>query len=65
MSELIEVTHLTFTYTGQAAPALKDVSLTIHAGEFITLVGRPAVEKQPCLNSSNMSCGRPVSGLVV
>ncbi|MBY7146781.1 ABC transporter ATP-binding protein, partial [Levilactobacillus brevis] len=39
MSELIEVTHLTFTYTGQAAPALKDVSLTIHAGEFITLVG--------------------------
>ncbi len=35
----IEVSHVTFRYKPNAPLILKDVSLTIHAGEFIALVG--------------------------
>ena len=37
--ELYRVESLTFTYPGQSAPALRDVSLTLRAGEFVTLCG--------------------------
>ena len=37
--ELYRVENLTFTYPGQFAPALRDVSLTLCAGEFVTLCG--------------------------
>ena len=37
--ELYRVESLTFTYPGQSAPALRDVSLTLCAGEFVTLCG--------------------------
>ena len=37
--ELYRVENLTFTYPGQSAPALRDVSLTLRAGEFVTLCG--------------------------
>ena len=37
--ELYRVKSLTFTYPGQFAPALRDVSLTLCAGEFVTLCG--------------------------
>ena len=37
--ELYRVESLTFTYPGQFAPALRDVSLTLCAGEFVTLCG--------------------------
>ena len=35
--ELYRVESLTCTYPGQSAPALRDVSLTLRAGEFVTL----------------------------
>ena len=37
--ELYRVESLTFTYPVQSAPALRDVSLTLCAGEFVTLCG--------------------------
>ena len=37
--ELYRVEGLTFTYPEQSAPALRDVSLTLRAGEFVTLCG--------------------------
>ena len=37
--EAIEIRGLTFTYPGQAEPALKDVTAIVHAGEFVTLCG--------------------------
>ena len=37
--ELYRVEGLTFTYPAQSAPALRDVSLTLRAGEFVTLCG--------------------------
>ncbi|WP_416398232.1 lipid A export permease/ATP-binding protein MsbA [Allohahella sp. A8] len=35
----IEISHLTFTYPGQDEPVLRDVSLSIKAGQTIALVG--------------------------
>lgn len=35
----IEITNLSFTYPAQTAPALRNVSLTIREGEFVTLIG--------------------------
>lgn len=37
--EAIEIRGLTFTYPGQAEPALKGVTAIVHAGEFVTLCG--------------------------
>ena len=37
--ELYRIENLTFTYPGQSTPALRDVSLTLRAGEFVTLCG--------------------------
>ena len=37
--ELLTFQNLTFTYPGETAPALRDISLSIHAGEFILLCG--------------------------
>ncbi|TGD20372.1 ABC transporter ATP-binding protein [Levilactobacillus suantsaiihabitans] len=39
MRELIKSTHLTFTYAGQTVPTLTDISLDIHPGDFVTVVG--------------------------
>ena len=36
--ELYRVENLTFTYPGQFTPALRDVSLTLCAGEFLSLI---------------------------
>ena len=36
---LYRIEGLTFTYPGQPAPALRDVCLTLRAGEFVTLCG--------------------------
>lgn len=39
MRELIKSEHLIFTYAGQTTPTLTDISLQIHAGDFVTVVG--------------------------
>ncbi|WP_203640758.1 ABC transporter ATP-binding protein [Levilactobacillus andaensis] len=39
MGELIKIDHLAFTYPGQTKPTLNDVSLSIKAGAFVTIVG--------------------------
>jgi len=36
----VEFRHITFTYPGREAPALRDVNLTIPAGKTVALVGR-------------------------
>lgn len=36
----VEFRHVTFTYPGREAPALRDVNLTIPAGKTVALVGR-------------------------
>ena len=38
-SETISLEHVSFTYEGVSEPTLKDISLTIHPGEKIALVG--------------------------
>lgn len=37
--EIVRFSHFTFTYPGASAPALADVTLTIEAGQFVTLCG--------------------------
>ena len=36
---MVTLEHLNFTYPGSAPPALRDVSLTVAPGEFVTLCG--------------------------
>lgn len=37
--ELYRIERLTFTYSGETVPALREVSMTVRAGEFVTLCG--------------------------
>lgn len=39
MRELINCENLSFTYAGQTAPTLTDISLKINAGDFVVIVG--------------------------
>ena len=42
---IIEVKNLTFTYRGAKEPALKNISLTIEAGEFVGIIGSTGAGK--------------------
>jgi ATP-binding cassette, subfamily C, bacterial CydCD len=42
---LIAVEHLSYTYPGEKLPALQDISLEIHAGQHIALVGMSGAGK--------------------
>ena len=60
--ELIEVEHLTYDY--EAIRALDDVSVTLHAGQFVALMGDNGSGKTTFLRCL-MGLLRPTSGRVV
>jgi energy-coupling factor transport system ATP-binding protein len=64
----VEISHLTFQYSGASAPALRDVNLTIRRGEIALLIGPTGAGKSTlylCLNGliPNLIRGR-MSGSV-
>ena len=74
--ESYQIEHLTFTYPNAAAPALNDISLSVHEGEFITLFGKsgcgkttllrqlkPAIAPFGTKNGSILFFGQPLTEL--
>lgn len=39
MEPILQIEHLTYTYPGEAEPAIKDLNLTIEAGTFVAVLG--------------------------
>jgi energy-coupling factor transport system ATP-binding protein len=50
---MIQLTHVTYTYPGQSAPALADFSAAIQPGEFVLVVGPSGAGKSTFLRSLN------------
>ena len=50
---LIQLTHVTYTYPNQTAPALADFSAVIQPGEFVLVVGPSGAGKSTFLRSLN------------
>ena len=44
--ELFTLNHLNFAYPEQEKQAVSDLTLSVHAGEFLVLCGRPAAENR-------------------
>lgn len=47
--ECFEIRNVSFSYPGAACPALRDLNLTIHAGEFLTIAGQSGCGKSTLL----------------
>ncbi|KRM08812.1 ABC transporter ATP-binding protein [Lentilactobacillus farraginis] len=50
MDELINVTHLTFTYPHASAPTLRDINLKIYPGDFLVIAGASGSGKTTLLS---------------
>lgn len=74
----IEVSHLSFTYPEQHAPALSDLSFSVEEGEFLTVIGpsgsgkstllralKPALTPHGDLRGAIQFFGQPLSALDV
>ena len=61
--KILEIKDLSFSYDGQK-PILKNVSLTLHEGEMVSIVGKNGAGKTTL---SNIICGfyQPVSGQIL
>ena len=53
MSDVLAVHGLTYTYAGAREPALRDVSFTVGAGEFVVLAGLSASGKSTLLRAAS------------
>lgn len=51
MKEVVQVDHFSFTYQDANGPSLSDVSLTVHEGEFLCVVGANGAGKTTLCNS--------------
>ena len=57
MKEFIRLEHLSFSYDGEGAdaiPAIRDMSLTIHAGEYVAVLGHNGSGKSTLAKLLNM-----------
>jgi energy-coupling factor transport system ATP-binding protein len=77
---VVDLSHVTYTYDGETAPALHDISLTVKRGEFVLVLGPSGCGKSTLLYLLNGSvphiligaltgtaviCGKTVAGTKV
>jgi osmoprotectant transport system ATP-binding protein len=60
---MIRLEHVSKSYRGQKAPAVEDVSMTIHRGEIVVLVGPSGCGKTTTMKMINRLI-EPTSGLI-